>query len=249
MPKEYNPTKRAWFKVWVDPWLDGSTRDELTHEERAWWIDVLALATRSRFPGVIATGRARRGYVGYPLERLAGMLNIEPETLGTFLGKCVKLGKIKCSVRCPSTGRKLSVGAISGVHKASTTAPLDVHLTCVIHVIKWATYQSDYLRQRELREGKSSTKVTGKVTGNVALEGEREREREREGENFLVSLYNELHGVNKPDTARRYICGALANGISVDKVEAGLRRLPHKRQIFKILDEVAITKKDPKPWD
>jgi hypothetical protein len=236
---EYNPTKRAWFKIWVDPWLDGSTRDELTREERASWIDLLALATRSRYPGIIAAGKAKRGYIGYPLERVAAMVGIEPEALCEFLKTCSRLTKIKVIVRCSACGHKCSLGSPMTRHKCTTSPPQVPRKKVVIHVVKWATYQSDYLRQRELGARESSRKVTDNVTPNLALEGEGEESEKRGGpEDLLVALYNNLHGVNKPATARRYIRGALANGIGADAIEAALQAPPHKREIFVILDDL-----------
>ena len=35
-----------WFPLWVDKWIFGSTRIECTLEERAIWIDFLALASK-----------------------------------------------------------------------------------------------------------------------------------------------------------------------------------------------------------
>jgi uncharacterized phage protein (TIGR02220 family) len=58
----------TWFPLYIDKWLLGSTRHELTHEERAIWTDLMALSKKDQ--GYI---RANEG-IPYPLEQLAGML-------------------------------------------------------------------------------------------------------------------------------------------------------------------------------
>jgi hypothetical protein len=49
--------KRKWVKLWTNEWLDGTTRYQMSGAQRALWIDLLALAGRSRFPGVVCAGR------------------------------------------------------------------------------------------------------------------------------------------------------------------------------------------------
>jgi len=52
----YQPTRRQWIKLWVEEWLGGTTRFELDPAERSVWADLLAMAGRSKFPGIIASG-------------------------------------------------------------------------------------------------------------------------------------------------------------------------------------------------
>lgn len=84
-------TKRrivAWIPLWVDKWLFGSTRLELTSEERSVFIDLLCLAS------------INDGFIGaneqtpYPHSQICGMLNISNELLKRTIDKCVKTGKI-----------------------------------------------------------------------------------------------------------------------------------------------------------
>jgi hypothetical protein len=49
--------KRSWVKLWTNEWLDGTTRYQMSDAQRAFWIDLLAMAGRSRFPGIICAGR------------------------------------------------------------------------------------------------------------------------------------------------------------------------------------------------
>jgi hypothetical protein len=59
--------QRKWIKLWVDPWLDGTTRYMNTGSERAFWVDLLAEAGRSRFPGYVCPGIEHGELIGYPL--------------------------------------------------------------------------------------------------------------------------------------------------------------------------------------
>ena len=49
--------KRTWVKLWVSEWLDGTTRFQMSGAERAFWIDLLAMAGRSRHPEVVCAGK------------------------------------------------------------------------------------------------------------------------------------------------------------------------------------------------
>ncbi|MEE9510407.1 MAG: phage replisome organizer N-terminal domain-containing protein [Candidatus Bathyarchaeia archaeon] len=78
-----------WFPFWVDKWIFGSMRIECTLEERAIWVDLLALASKDE--GYIRANEE----TPYPLQQLAGMLIVPEETLKKAINKFVKLGKIK----------------------------------------------------------------------------------------------------------------------------------------------------------
>ena len=79
---------QPWIPLWVDKWLFGSTRYELTNSDRAIWVDFLALAAKDN--GHI---RANKGFP-YPLQALAGILNIEPDILSKTIETFEKHGKI-----------------------------------------------------------------------------------------------------------------------------------------------------------
>jgi len=70
-----------WIPLYVDKWIFGSTRIELTHEERAIWIDFLALASKD--DGYIRANKE----TPYPLQQLAGMLCCEMDLLTTTIAK------------------------------------------------------------------------------------------------------------------------------------------------------------------
>jgi hypothetical protein len=78
----------AWIPLWVDKWLWGSTRIELSHEERAIFIDLLALASKDN--GFIRANET----VPYPIEQLSGMLRASSELVSQTIKKCIKFDKL-----------------------------------------------------------------------------------------------------------------------------------------------------------
>ncbi len=63
---------RPWIKLWVAPWLDGTTRYEMSGSQRAFWVDLLAQGARSRNAGVISPGQVKEKLLGYPLAWFQG---------------------------------------------------------------------------------------------------------------------------------------------------------------------------------
>lgn len=80
-----------WFPFWIDKWLLGSTRDELTIEQCAIWVDFLALSYKDN--GYI---RANEG-IPYPLKRLAGLLNRPEKLIQQTINRCLekKINKLR----------------------------------------------------------------------------------------------------------------------------------------------------------
>lgn len=85
-----------WFPFWIDKWLLGSTRDELTIEQCAVWVDFLALSYKDE--GYI---RANEG-VPYPIKRLSGLLNRPIKLIQQTIDRCLE-PKIK-KLRLESDG-------------------------------------------------------------------------------------------------------------------------------------------------
>jgi len=80
---------KIWIPFWVDKWLWGSMRIECTVEERAIWIDFIALAAKDE--GWI---RANED-IPYPDDQLAGMLRVPKDKLRKAINKFVRLKKLK----------------------------------------------------------------------------------------------------------------------------------------------------------
>ncbi len=79
---------QPWIPLWVDKWIFGSTRYELSNEERAIWVDFLALAAKDS--GYI---RANTGFP-YPISALAGILNVDSELISRVISRLKETGKI-----------------------------------------------------------------------------------------------------------------------------------------------------------
>lgn len=84
-------SERPWFPFWADKWIFGSMRLECTIEERAIWIDLLALASKD-------DGHIRANEdTPYLMRQLAGIFNIPEETLISAIEKFIKLNKLSRS--------------------------------------------------------------------------------------------------------------------------------------------------------
>jgi hypothetical protein len=141
----YKSTRRQWVKLWVNEWLDGTTRFELTAPQRLLWIDLLALAGRSRFPGWIYAGHGEDNKkVGYPIAYLAGVLQMDEVALNNAL----KLLQTHCRITLDEI------------------APEQY----VIGIINWEKYQSEYLRQKAYRKVTPKTTSRLPVEGEEEVE-------------------------------------------------------------------------------
>lgn len=156
--------QRKWVRLWVNEWLDGTTRYEMTGTQRAFWIDLLAMAGRSRMPGVICAGKNGDSIVGYPLVKFQSlapdMLDVE-RTLELFQ----KNGKVKVSI----------------------TAELPVKMY-MIEITNWDRYQSEYERQKPYRTRRKNKGLQErlqrglheKTANSYRVEVERDIEREED---------------------------------------------------------------------
>jgi hypothetical protein len=166
----YKSRRRPWVKLYCREWLTSTVRFDLTEEDRSRFIDLLALAGDSKFPGVVCPGRDGEGdKVGYPLDWLASTMRCKIPELLKSLEKLVKSDRISM--------------------KGPKDAP-------VISITSWKRYQSEYLRQieslrknrnlqtssqKDVRTPATSTQLR-KTEGEVEGEGEREGDKEAEAE-------------------------------------------------------------------
>lgn len=117
---------RSWVKLWVNEWLEGTTRYQMTDGQRAFWVDLLAMAGRSRSGGVVCSGKDGDRWIGYPLVKFQGLLSESIpilETLDLF----------------KSTG-KITFQVDGNSPKLYT-----------IFISNWTRYQSEYERQKKSR--------------------------------------------------------------------------------------------------
>jgi hypothetical protein len=77
-----------WIPLWVDKWIFGSTRIELQHDERAIWVDLMALASKDN-------GYVRANPVTpYSILQLSGLLCATEKLLVRSIRRCIETGKI-----------------------------------------------------------------------------------------------------------------------------------------------------------
>src|SRR2546423_5146581 len=161
MSELYKSMGRSWIKLWVPEWLDGTSRYEMSGGQRAFWVDLLTLAGRSRIPGIVCAGENPNNLFGYPLDRYAGILGDDSvdilETFKLFEAQ----GKIEIVVTREESPKLYA-----------------------IKILSWAKYQSEYMRQRASRKKtrQGARKVTHKNTPRLPVEGEEEEEGEVDGD-------------------------------------------------------------------
>jgi hypothetical protein len=147
--------RRSWVKLWVNEWLDGTTRFEMTDVQRAFWVDLLAMAGRSRFPGRICAGTTPDGtFIGYPFNKFQALM-AEPIDVEQTLELFERTGKVKITV--------------------TSDAPTKL---VMLELLNWDKYQSEYQRQKpyraKLREGDEQSYTQGNNTDTeVEVEGEK----------------------------------------------------------------------------
>lgn len=155
--------KRSWVKLWTNEWLDGTTRYQMSDAQRAFWVDLLAMAGRSRFPGVICAGRDGEHFVGYPLNRFQALM-AEPIDIEATLGLFERTGKVKITITSEGPPKLFA-----------------------IELLNWKKYQSDlhaqaerarqYRSRKKQRHANVKQNVTSASRSVTAVEEEGERER------------------------------------------------------------------------
>jgi hypothetical protein len=175
--------KRTWVKLWTNEWLDGTTRYQMSDAQRAFWIDLLAMAGRSRFPGIICAGRDGESFVGYPLNRfqslMAGPIDIEA-TFALFK----RTGKIELEV--------------------TSEGPPKLYK---IELLNWTKYQSEYQRLKKYREpgyAKGTPRSTVNVTPQKQRKSSIQKETEKEKQTTVAEAAAvEPHGADTASADKR----------------------------------------------
>jgi len=155
-----------WIPLWVDKWIFGSTRIELCSDERAVWIDLMALASKDN-------GHIRANLTTpYSSQQLAGLFCITEELLQRTVQQCLKTGKIE-EIFINRQEEKFFAG---------------------YRIINWAKYQLSKRHKRRFETAKletqtmsSKTDIVSKKTAPIGKEriGEDRKRKERKRENTL----------------------------------------------------------------
>jgi hypothetical protein len=140
--------KRSWIKLWTVEWLEGTTRYQMSDGQRAFFVDLIAMAGRSRTPGVICAGSDSGQIVGYPLKRFEVLVGPTVDVLETF-ALFERLGKTKIAVTNSTEPKLYSV-----------------------ELVNWKKYQSNQASQnlRQQRHRAKGKEVATGVTGDVTTE-------------------------------------------------------------------------------
>lgn len=142
--------RRTWVKLWVNEWLDGTTRGEMSDAQRAFWIDLLAMAGRSRYPGIVCAGKGPEGnIIGYPVNKFQGLMS-EPIDVEETFALFERTGKVRIEV--------------------TATSPVKL---IALHLLSWDKYQSEYNRQKPYRE---SWRLQAKLSEGDKIEVESDSE-------------------------------------------------------------------------
>jgi hypothetical protein len=123
---------RKWIKLWVNEWLDGTTRWQTTSVQRAFWTDLLAHAGRGRIGGVVCSGQDGDTLIGYPIKWFEALSPEPIDVLETF-ALFERTGKIRVEV---------------------SDDELKLY---VVHILNWGKYQSEYARTKKYRKHKTFT--------------------------------------------------------------------------------------------
>ncbi len=125
---------RPWIKFYPADWLQGTTREELTEEERGVYVDLLALAGSGRYDGIVAAGEREGGYIGYSVKRFCGLLNRDVNNFLDILRKLERMEKIK-------------------IHESTLN-----DVTCYwLEITNWYKYQSESWRVKKYHRKRNKT--------------------------------------------------------------------------------------------
>ena len=179
LPEPYKSKGRSWIKLWVPEWLDGTTRYEMSGAQRAFWVDLLTMAGRSRIPGYVCAGDNKGQLFGYPLARYVGILNDSSVDVLQTLRLFEMQGKIQVIV-------------------TRTEEPA----LYAVKIQSWSKYQSEYMRQKASRSKtqEGAPNVTPKSTTRCAVEGEVEGEVEAEGDKEKIKTIAQQNALSDFDS-------------------------------------------------
>jgi hypothetical protein len=146
-----------WIKIWPLETFHGTTFQELNAEERGVWFSLLVMAGLPPREGII---ELRKG-VGYEPAQLAGLLQVDEDTLLEVLRKLIRLQKLVTVPRkSPEFPRKLR-----------------------LKIRNWRKYQTEYARYRKGRTSKEfRAGYTSKDSSLDACPGQSKSESENKSE-------------------------------------------------------------------
>jgi len=186
-------SEKPWFPFWADKWIFGSMRLECTIEERAIWIDLLALASKD-------DGHIRANEdTPYLLRQLAGIFNIPEETLKSAIEKFIELKKMARS----NTGT--------------------LYITTWDKYQLSESYDRVQKHRKQKREekalhcnGKSDSDTNKKNNKNKDIKKKIKIKKHKESIKQIILYLNEKTGKNFKMDSLNYISGRLNDGYTVE---------------------------------
>jgi hypothetical protein len=176
--------RRTWVKLWVNDWLEGTTRYQVDSAQRVFWVDLLAMAGRSRYGGVVCAGKDDDQWVGYPLKKFQGLIP-EPIDVEATFELFKRTGKITMEVSGEGDRRLYT-----------------------LFITNWVHYQSEYERKRSEKERRNKnipsnvpsdvpTKSSGishsvslkSTSTEVEIDGDEERDGEKRRKTTASAAY------------------------------------------------------------
>lgn len=201
------------MKLWVNEWLTGTVRWQLTPQQRSIWADLLALAGRSRFPGIVCSGETNGELSPFPMDYLCSVFRCSEADVSEAFRLFVEQGRIVIN----------KIG--------------------VIQIVNWEKYQSEYQQKRQRTEYRNSPKSLSNVRtkSSVEVEGEVEVEEEKRDKTRAATQRiapdsgasaidllgrNELKGLQT--TLKRSLRSSRCNGALRAQLEKQLREVEEK---------------------
>jgi hypothetical protein len=180
-------SSRKWIKVWINEWREGTLRWQATDSQRAFWIDLLALAGRSRYPGIVCAGMEGDKVVGYPASFLAPNSEITAANIEDTLKLFETQGMITFTTSKSVNGATLYAITITNWKKYQSNYEAN------------RKYQKDYRQKKKKAQARpqASSQTVERLDARNPLESEVEKE--KEGEKSSSSI---VHGSRKPARSR-----------------------------------------------
>lgn len=141
---QFRPSRRSWVKLWVNEWLTGTVRWQLSPSQRAMWADLLALAGYSRFPGIVCSGETNGQLEPYPMDYLCTTFRCKERDVREAFQLFETQGRIR----------------------------IDPNL--VIHIVNWEKYQSEYQQKRQRTRYRNAAESQPKLHSKSVVEVEGE---------------------------------------------------------------------------
>jgi hypothetical protein len=217
-----NPSfgKRKWIKLWTTEWLDGTTRYQMTGAQRAFWVDLLAMAGASRFPGIICAGKDGASFVGYPLTRFQALVS-DPIDVAATLELFERTGKIEIETTSDGPPKAVKIEIVNWDKYQ------DHLLTGAERTKRWRDKKKgrDVHRDgdRDARRDAPATRSVTRVTG-VEVDGEGDGDGDGDGDGEEAARASIVENSKRPGAASENLTAAAAfSAIGFDKPVGDLK--------------------------